>query len=338
MASSRLRVGACLSLTGRFGRFGRQAAHGLEAWQRLAGERVELCIEDDASDPNGFVAHLRRLAARCEVLLGPYSTQLMRPAATAVADVDGLLWNHGGAGDDVQALCPGRIVSLPSPASRYALPFLGGRGGDAPLWVVHGPGRFGRQIAAGAAAAAARVLDRPAFEAAPARWDLFCAGRFEDDIAIVEAARRARHPPRAIGSVAAGVRDFAEVVPDPDGIYGVAQWFPSAAAPPAIGPSEPAFVAAYGAVPDYPAVQAAAAAALAVHCLELAGTRDPAALFAIAAGLETTTLLGPFAIDPVTGAQTRHTPVLVRWRDGRLSGCTAGRAVGAPRGGDRATG
>jgi hypothetical protein len=317
MASSRLRIGACLSLTGRFGRFGRQAAHGLEAWRRLAGERVVLEIEDDASDPNGFVARLRRLAARCDLLLGPYSTQLMRAGATAIADVDGLLWNHGGAGDDVQALCPGRIVSLPAPTSRYALPFLQMRGDDVPLWVVHGPGRFGRQIAAGAAPAAARVLDRPAFAAAPMRWDLFCAGRFEDDIAIVDAARCAPHPPRAIGSVAAGVRDFAEAVPDPDGIYGVAQWFPGHAPAPAVGPSEAEFTAAYGAIPDYPAVQAAAAAALAVHCAGLAGTLETAALFA-AAALETSTLLGRFAIDPETGAQTAHTTVLVRWRHGVL--------------------
>jgi ABC-type branched-subunit amino acid transport system substrate-binding protein len=46
-----LRLGACLSLTGRYGRFGRQAAFGLRAWQRLSGDGVELEIVDDASDP-----------------------------------------------------------------------------------------------------------------------------------------------------------------------------------------------------------------------------------------------------------------------------------------------
>ena len=48
---TRLRLGACLSLTGRYGRFGRQAAHGLRVWQRLAGDGVELEIEDDGSEP-----------------------------------------------------------------------------------------------------------------------------------------------------------------------------------------------------------------------------------------------------------------------------------------------
>ena len=43
-------------MTGRYGRFGRQAAHGLRVWQQLAGEGVELEIEDDGSDPEAFAA------------------------------------------------------------------------------------------------------------------------------------------------------------------------------------------------------------------------------------------------------------------------------------------
>ena len=142
-----------MSLTGRFGRFGRQAAHGLMAWQRLTDADVEFEIEDDGSDPERFAARFGRVAARCDLLLGPYSTQLMREAGEAMAEIDGLLWNQGGSGDDVQALCPGRIVSVPAPTSRYALPFVRTRSADgdgAPLWVVRGRGRFGRQVAGGA--------------------------------------------------------------------------------------------------------------------------------------------------------------------------------------------
>ena len=38
-----LRIGGCLSLSGKFAQFGRQAARGLEAWQSLGG-RAELVI------------------------------------------------------------------------------------------------------------------------------------------------------------------------------------------------------------------------------------------------------------------------------------------------------
>ena len=41
-----------------------------------------------------------------------------------MAEIDALLWNQGGAGDDVQRSCPGRIVSVLAPTTRYAVPFV----------------------------------------------------------------------------------------------------------------------------------------------------------------------------------------------------------------------
>jgi branched-chain amino acid transport system substrate-binding protein len=329
-----LRLGACLSLTGRYGRFGRQAAHGLRVWQQLAGDGVELEIEDDGSDPEAFAARFRRVASHCDVLLGPYSTQLMREAGEAMPEIDALLWNQGGSGDDVQALCPGRIVSVLAPTSRYAVPFVrtcASESDRAPLWVARGRGRFGRQVANGAVDQAQRdeldtVLKRagdgPLFDDVPEVWDLFSAGRFEDDVAIVNEARSAAYPPRTIGSVAAGVQDFASEVDNPDGMYGIAQWYPGRGLQPQIGPAEDDFVSAYQALahaqPDYPAVQAAAGAVLAMRCVELAASTAPAALWSVAAELETSTLLGAFEIDASSGAQTKHTTVLVQWRGHEL--------------------
>ena len=121
-----LRVGAGLSLTGRFAQFGRQAALGLEAWRSLDGAAVVI-VEDDRSDRRTLEAVLPGVAARCDILLGPYSTILMR-AAGGIAAVSGpLIWNHGGSGDDVRA---GSIRATSSPLShadkpvRRALPAL----------------------------------------------------------------------------------------------------------------------------------------------------------------------------------------------------------------------
>jgi hypothetical protein len=270
------------------------------------------------------------VAEECELLLGPYSTQLMRAAGHAMKEVDGLLWNHGGSGDDVQGLCARRIVSVLAPTSRYAAPFVRTRASDAdraPLWVVRGRGRFARQVAAGAVSEAKRVgvevVERRADErgawldGAPETWDLFSVGTFEDDVAIVNNAGSAPRPPGAICSVAAGVRDFAAEVDDPGGVYGIAQWFPGREERPAVGPTEGDFVTAYrriaDASPDYPAVQAAAAGALALHCAHVAGSTEPGELWAAATGLQTTTLYGEFRIDRTSGVQLGHAPVLVRW-------------------------
>src|SRR5258708_39147830 len=75
--SPRLRVGACLSLSGTYARFGRQAALGLDIWRALDGA-ADLRIEDDRSDPRVLETALRRVSRECDVLLGPYSTRLMR--------------------------------------------------------------------------------------------------------------------------------------------------------------------------------------------------------------------------------------------------------------------
>ncbi|MEO3802358.1 ABC transporter substrate-binding protein [Nonomuraea sp. B1E8] len=314
-------IGVPLALTGRFARFGEQARLGLEVWQAAAGG-VELVVEDDRSDPDVLERVLRGLAGRCDLLLGPYSTHLMRRAGRVAAELDLLVWNHGGAGDDVQAAHPGHVVSIPAPAGAYAEPFvrrLAEEGEQDRLWVVPGRGSFGRQVAAGAERAA-NERGIPVTVAGPGDvlpvggwWNLLCCGSFEEDVAVVGRAFGARK----ICAVAAGVRAFGEVVGDPYGIYGVGQWFPGGGGEAAAGVSERDFVAAYrertGVVPDYPAVQAVAAAVVATHCAMLAGGNGRATLWGTATALETTTLLGAFRVDPDSGAQVGHRAALTRW-------------------------
>jgi hypothetical protein len=328
-----LRVGACLSLSGRYARFGTQAARGIEAWRRLDGA-AELVIEDDESSPQQLERTLPGVAGRCDVLLGPYSTQLMRTAGRIAADAGWLLWNHGGSGDDVEAAHPGHVVSVLTPASRYAEPFLRHLGGEhdpVRLWITHGKGAFGRQVAAGAQAAAGHAgieairaapgeLPRP--EDVPARWGLLCAGTFEDDIETVRLARSLPRPPAVICSVAAGVRDFGDAIGDADGIFGMGQWFPGTSGLPDLGPTEEAFLAACSALspaaPDYPAVQAAAAAVLAAHCARAGGGASRELLWQVASGLDTRTLFGGFRVGR-DGIQVGHEAVLVRWSQGSLT-------------------
>jgi ABC-type branched-subunit amino acid transport system substrate-binding protein len=323
-----LRVGAALSVTGRFARFGTQAAEGLRSWRELT-DGVALVVENDESDPRTLRARLHALADRCDLLLGPYSTLLARTAAEVASGEDLLIWNHGGSGDDVQVAAPGHVVSVLSPTSRYAEPFvryLADREEKVPLVLAQGRGRFARQVIAGAARHAERMgittvrADAPFTRDQP--WDLFTAGTFEEDVDTVTAARTTPGGPRIIGSVAAGVREFAGAVPDSNGVLGVAQWFPGGRHRAQIGPSENDFLATFsrrtGTTPDYPAVQAATAAALAVHCAETAGSRDREALWAAATHLRTSTMFGAFAVAAEDGRQVGHRMTLVRWDEGHL--------------------
>jgi ABC-type branched-subunit amino acid transport system substrate-binding protein len=332
--NGRLRVGACLSLSGKFAQFGRQAAQGLETWRSLDGT-AEILIEDDCSDRRTLEIVLPGVAARCDILLGPYSTQLMRTAGRRAAESGWLVWNQGGSGDDVERANPGHVVSVLAPASRYAEPFLRWLASEAgerrDLCIVNGPGSFGRQVTDGAETIA-QQLGIPAVRAAAddqipppgtsGEWDLFSAGVFEQDAELVSKALRSATPPRHVCAIAAGVREFGNVVDEPDGVFGIAQWFPGSQQDVELGPAEDEFTRAYasraGNVPDYPAVQAVAGAVIATHCARLAGTTNRGDLWAAAAELETSTLYGGFKIDPQSGAQELHQTVLVRWTDGKL--------------------
>jgi ABC-type branched-subunit amino acid transport system substrate-binding protein len=325
MATATLRVGACLSLSGRFGQFGRQAAAGLETWQHLCGD-ADLLIEDDRSDPRHLEAVLPSVAARCDLLLGPYSSLLMRTAGRIVSDAGLLLWNHGGSGDE--AAWPGHVVSVLTPTAGYSRPFIARLQQETPLRIAQGKGAFGRQVAEGAEAHARangmsvqRLDEKGVFAGAPDEdWALLTAGTFEHDIAIVSGALELTRQPRLICAVAAGVRAFGQAVQRPDGIFGIAQWFPGSLPEAEIGPGEGEFVAAYsqmrGTLPDYPAVQAAAAAALAVHCVRAADSTSRQSVWSAAIALDTSTMFGSFTIDPVTGAQTSHDTILVEWAHG----------------------
>jgi ABC-type branched-subunit amino acid transport system substrate-binding protein len=321
-----------LSLSGRFAQFGVQAANGLKVWSELDGA-ADVVIEDDGSDPELVEDALKSVAARCDILLGPYSTQLVRRAARIARDSDWLLWNHGGSGDDVEASAPGHLVSILTPTSRYAEPFLrriAAAGDERFLRIWHGPGRFGRQAADGAATSARQlgikavvVGPNERIEPTATPWHLFVAGTFEDDVAAVRQALEMVSPPQMVCSVAAGVRSFRTALGrEPTGTFGVGQWFPGATPAPSLGPDEETFLRAYaktfGGTPDYPAAQAVGAAVIAVHATRLAGGTNRELVWPIASRLDTSTLFGAFAVDPTTGAQLKHESALVRWGDGGL--------------------
>ncbi|MFD9963648.1 ABC transporter substrate-binding protein [Amycolatopsis sp. NPDC058986] len=290
---------------------------------------MDLVIEDDESDPRTIEQLLPQIDKRSDVMLGPYATNLTRVASRIASENGRILWNHGGSGDDIQAAHSGSLVSVLTPTSRYAKPFvkhLSTANAPPPLLVIaRGRGAFGRQVAAGASRDVEKVgihvfelsseQELPEIEG---DWALFSAGTFEDDSANVRRARKMTNRPSVVCSVAAGVREFGDAVADSRETYGIAQWFPGTTTPcPDIGPTERDFLAAYAKTgqptPDYPAVQAVAAAALATHCVTLAGATTRLALWEAATSLDTTTLFGRFKIDPATGVQVAHETVLLRW-------------------------
>jgi ABC-type branched-subunit amino acid transport system substrate-binding protein len=330
-------MGAALSLSGPYQRFGTQAARALRLWAEWDAGVVLDVVDDEGSQARAATA-VHGLARRADLLLGPYSTVLASAAARAVREDGGLLWNQGGSGSHVERGFAGHVVSVLTPTPRYADPFLAwlGTGGTAgigtELWIAEGAGRFARQVARGAA-------DRCAATGIPHRrvtstdllrgpapltpWSLFSAGSLEEDARVASWATGCGSPPTLLCAVGAGVHGFRELVARHDGVLGVAQWVAGGPAIARLGPDEASFVRAYRdrwqQPPDYPGVQAVAAAVIAVQCARTAGGTDRIALWRAAGELLTTTLFGEFEIDATSGEQTGHRMVLVRWSGDRLA-------------------
>jgi ABC-type branched-subunit amino acid transport system substrate-binding protein len=318
---STLRAAATLGITGRYAVQAGQSRAGLQLWAEH--DDIDLRIHDDMGSPARAVDMYHHLLRQeVDILLGPYSSGLVRRVAPVVCGAQRLLWNHGGSADDVTR--PG-VVSVPAPASSYLRPLVrvGRDRGATGVVLLQGTGRFAEQVLQGAAREAAGAGLRVA-TAGIRSWRspgsltrdaVLIAGTFEEDIDTVERLRTAGVEVALVGCVAAGVHHFGTLLgPLADGVVGPAQWI-SRDNPAEIGPTGAAFARRFedrfGRPADYPAAQAAATGWLAAEATRRGWDIDDVQRW------RTTTLLGVFALD-ASWRQVGYDPVPVTWRGGRL--------------------
>jgi len=309
-----------LSLTGRYERQGSEAAEAVRLWAETAGVRLIL-VDDQGSKQTALQAY-GRWARTTDLLIGPYSSGLVRAVAPLVRDSGRVLWNHGGSADDLAQ--PG-IASLPAPASSYFDGIIDEVANRNIGWllVVQASGPFARAVADGARTQASKHrIESQAIEASAVEGEdvsetaVLVAGPFEHDAAVVRGLSERRQSPALLAAVSAGIAAFGQELGEAaDGVLGPVQWWPSADTP-KIGPSGVEFATWYkhatGREPSYPAAQAAAAGylAYAAHDNDVGVMDVP--------HLTTSTLLGDFALDE-GWRQVGHRATTIRWHDGRTS-------------------
>jgi branched-chain amino acid transport system substrate-binding protein len=324
-----LRAGVSLGLTGRYAVQARQAKAGLDLW--VSDHDVELVVVDDEGSPDRAVAAYQDLLdQRVEILLGPYGSGMVRRVAPVVCGAGRLLWNHGGAADDLAT--PG-LATVVAPASTYlhSLVELARLVGLDEVVLVQGRGRFAAQVADGGIRAAHASGLRTRRIAPGERHDLaeptvslgaasllrsllVFAGTFAEDVVAVRQLRQAGVAVGLVACVAAGIDEFGRRLGAlAEGVVGPAQWW-SRDQSVAVGPSGPEFVrrfeSRFGHPPDYLAAQAAAAGYLATTAVARGyGPGD-------VERWRTDTLLGGFHLDR-SWRQIGYTPIAVRWRRGR---------------------
>ena len=310
---------------------------------RGGGVPVTPIVHDDASSSVKAISNVQRLISddHVDVLIGPYGNDLTRAVVPVARRHGRVVWNHGGAADDIHG--PGDyVVGVLAPVSRYFAGILDlGKGvgpAAATVVVVHRNGsRFGALAAGGTIREAhSRGFTITALGYASLRDDLprllkelrglrpdvvLSAGLFQDDCTLAHELLANKIGAKALGCVAAGVHDFWKTMGlEADGFFGPSQWEPAAQWTQDFGPSAmdvTRSIMDHGATPDYPAAQAYAACLIAQHCLEQAGNADDELLWKAACGLECTTFFGCFNIDSSTGLQLGKEMVSVQWQGGQ---------------------
>ena len=209
-------------LSGPLARFGKTGAIALALWAERSGVTLEV-IDAYPSAASGIRA---AEASRPDVVFGPYGSG---PALAAAAASKGIVWNHGGATARQARPAYPRVINVESPAYRYIAAVLethaaDGLGEGSEVVIIHVDTGFGREVAAGAAAAARRLgLLRRAVTFRPGRVKdvlaqvppgdvLLSAGSFDDDVAIAHWHSERRW--RAVGLVAARVDELRHAIGD----------------------------------------------------------------------------------------------------------------------------
>ena len=205
--------------------------------------------EAGPSGPRG--SHAELLGRGCRFVLGPYGSDSALAVATASPGT--VVWNHGGAADDVQRL-PG-VVSLPSPASRYLVAL--GRavaalrpGAAIAVVAAGGPfARFAREAleregpSLGLRLAAFSLRDPPAAIAAARPDAVLACGPHGREVALFRALAGLL-PGGLLGGVSPGLAAFPELLGgDPEGFIAPVQWHPELGTSPELGPSSPEILA-----------------------------------------------------------------------------------------------
>lgn len=358
MFNGQIIAGIPVSLTGQFKVQGRQALQGLEAWSNWINQKggiwvaglglkipVAIRYYDDCSLPPKTREITRQLLLedRVDLLFGPYASSLSLASAEVVDSHGGLMWNQGGASDEIHEKKYSRVVSILSPASTYllGLPHLVKElRPEAPrLALAHASsGVFSKMVSDGMEREAFRLgfetvmklefsVETRDFtpvinEVDQTRPDLLLGvGRIYNDLLFAKQISQRNLDVGAIAFVATPIQQFRNALgPNREGMLGPSQWeFLGSDLWSGYGPTSREVVTLLGCEGDevdYPAVQSFAAGLIAQRSVEDAGNLTPESLWHAAVRLDFSTFYGRFKIDAITGRQIGHKPVIVQWQNG----------------------
>lgn len=337
-------VGVVLSQSGLLADLAADLGRGLQLWQQevnaaggLLGRRVELLLEDDASEAAASVRLYEKLVKEggADLLVGPFGSAASAGAAAVAERNRRVLVNATGASRAAHRKSPRWVFQVPAPLSSYARGALElARRMELKRVLILARGEpFAREMAerarehahklgletgelesfsAGARDFAPQVARAKASGAQA--WIAF--GSAQDAAEMVKSFRKANYAPQLF--VAQGAVDprFIELVgQDAEQAIGIVP-YDSRAATRGNAQFAEAYAKQWSAAPTHLAAEGYAAGKVLAEAVARAGSLDQEQLRAALAALETETPLGRYRVD-AAGAQIAAEPLLLQIQKGR---------------------
>ena len=352
-----VKVGISLSLTGNYSLQGNSAYLGLLQWinrvnrkgglqcEGHTGMPVSLTIYDDQSFSNNLQNNLKTLIDddKIDIIFGPYSTNLVKSAASFCDQRGKMMWNHGGASKELHDYGYELLVSSLTPCDKYFLRLaeVTKVKFDSKLRVcrvINTTGEFPKSVAQGAVDSFAckygsdNIVTKDIEISAAAPTSVFqhigsfmpdvivFVGSYKQDIEFVlNLSREMMIKPQLICLPAAGLDQFGNDAGDfGHMIVGPSQWEPCLRETSIYGPTLQEIKDSMhdGASLDYVFMQTYGMGLIVEYCVEMCKSLDDQLLRKAVNDVDIKTVFGKFVIDSNNGIQVGHDMNLIQWQNG----------------------
>ena len=346
--STPIRIGATVSLSGRYSEPSAMVRDGYRLWEKqinqrggLMGRPVELVVYNDQSDPETTLNKYQQLIHqdRVDLVLSPYGTPLTLEASQVSESQQMVMLACAASGKAIWNRGYRHVFGMYALADRYFISMLDlmARKGLDTVAILYEESHFNIDVADGAEKWAKRfgvaaVLKKP-FPPAPGEGQLrallsdaidknadglIVSAYPPEGYRILALMQAADWRPKATGMTIAPIHPdfFRNAGPIAEGIFGPSQWEPDERIPfPGTTKFIRDFQAAYHKLPSYHAGSAYASCQILERTIADLQEINHARIRDYISSLDTVTVIGRFKVDH-QGRQVGHNPILVQWQDG----------------------
>lgn len=342
-----LRIGATISLEGKYAELSSMVRSGYELWVKqinsdggILGRKVELVLYDDKSDADRAAALYQKLITedKVDLLLSPYGSTLTMEAAR-VSDKHGyVLLAASASSTAIWQQGFDSVFGVYSTADRYFIGFLDllARRGLEKIAIVHGDATFHVSAAYGAEKWARLfgldVVFRSQFSKSSQKFPeiLDQLDKYKPDGLVFSSyppngyrflrllEKASFKPPATAMAITPALPGFySRVGSIAEGIFAPSQWEADERIPfPGTKDFIYSFTQLTGKSPSYQACASYSACMILEHAIRQTGEISHSRIRDYIAALDTITIMGRFKVDD-TGRQVGHNSFVIQWQNGK---------------------